>query len=213
MTRKRWQIAQYFEIRWWKHYLGGKDVNAYLQWKRHYWQQFLDRIHLPISDRSSVSVLDAGCGPAGIFIHFSQAKVTAIDPLMEQYQGLSHFNTDWYENTTFHKASLEFFQSATPYHYVFCLNAINHVADLQRAVANLYRLTKTGGLCVISTDAHKYRLARKILKAIPLDILHPHQFNMDEYAAIFKRTGFRIRMQELVKKGKLFDYRVFVLEK
>jgi 2-polyprenyl-6-hydroxyphenyl methylase/3-demethylubiquinone-9 3-methyltransferase len=85
----RWQIAQAAEIRWWKSYLKKKDTTAYRTWKTAYWKQLLSELHEQPSP--DTRCLDAGCGPAGIFLALEQQRVYAIDPLLDQYQQLPHF--------------------------------------------------------------------------------------------------------------------------
>ena len=76
----RWKIAQFFEAWWWRNYLRGKSIPDYLEWKRQYWWAFLEKIELNVGPEANI--LDAGCGPAGIFILFPENKVTAVDPLL-----------------------------------------------------------------------------------------------------------------------------------
>ncbi len=39
----KWRLAQHLEIRWWKNYLKSKDKDTYYQWKRSYWNDFIQR--------------------------------------------------------------------------------------------------------------------------------------------------------------------------
>ena len=42
MNKKwRWAAAQFAERKWWQNYLKGKDVPAYLTWKKAYWNDLL----------------------------------------------------------------------------------------------------------------------------------------------------------------------------
>ena len=74
----RWKIAQAAEMRWWKTYLKKKPVADYLQNKKAYWHRVLKLADVHIKD--SDLVLDAGCGPAGIFIILNNNTVDAIGP-------------------------------------------------------------------------------------------------------------------------------------
>ncbi|MCB0662836.1 MAG: class I SAM-dependent methyltransferase, partial [Saprospiraceae bacterium] len=126
----KWRLAQYLELRWWQRYLRHKSVEDYLAWKNTYWQGFLEK--MAIHPEPDKTILDAGCGPAGIFIHFPNHPVTAIDPLLDQYeQNLPHFSKERYPNVTFHTTSLETYKSDQQYDYIFCINAINHVHNIQ----------------------------------------------------------------------------------
>ena len=64
----RWQIAQWFELRWWRRYLSGKDKERYYSWKKQYWNDLLEQIADVLPYKELGSIADLGCGPAGIFI-------------------------------------------------------------------------------------------------------------------------------------------------
>lgn len=201
----RWQIAQFFEMRWWRRYLSGKEKEAYLDWKKAYWKALLDRLGLHM--HASASVLDAGCGPAGIFTVLASHKVDALDPLLDVYeQQLIHFRRSDYPDVHFICLPLEQFTPEKPYDYVFCLNAINHVADLRLCLDRLLACTRKGGNLLISIDTHNYRLLKRLFRLIPGDILHPHQYDLSEYQTMLTSRGFRIDQTVLLKKEWIFSY-------
>ena len=74
----KWNIAQHLELRWWKKYLRNKDADQYLQWKRKYWHAFLKPVAHLIHLDPLKEILDAGCGPAGIFIILKEKMLTKI---------------------------------------------------------------------------------------------------------------------------------------
>lgn len=205
----RWRIAQFFELRWWQRYLAGKDRQAYLEWKRTYWRRFLEMgdIQIPLGAR----VLDAGCGPAGIFTILETSVVHALDPLLDQYEAaLPHFRRADYPNVQFFNQPLENFFPPENYDLVFCLNAINHVADLGAAFDRLVALTRPGGTLFVSVDAHNFRLLKPIFRLVPGDILHPHQYDLPEYEAMLTQRGLRLERTVLVKKELIFNYFLLV---
>jgi SAM-dependent methyltransferase len=234
----RWKIAQAAEIRWWQGYLKNKPTTDYAVWKTKYWQDLLTEIGLDaIYTEGSSSelkiknlelkkgenavytegsrILDAGCGPAGIFMIFKNQKVDALDPLLDEYEAkLPHFRRENYPNVQFFSQPLESFSDKKSiYDTVFCLNAINHVADLQRAFDVLVDATKSGSTLVVSIDAHNYRFLKTIFQALPGDVLHPHQFDLAEYSAMLTSRGCRIERTILKKSEFIFNYYVLVATK
>ena len=208
----RWKIAQAAEIRWWQGYLNKKEKAEYLQWKKDYWAAFLDDCGLEIP--VGASCLDAGCGPAGVFTVLHQQRVDAVDPLLDSYQEkLEHFDPSDYPNVHFIAAPLEQFSAAEPYDYVFCLNAINHVSDLDQCWERLFSATKKGGVLVVSIDAHNYGFFKWLFRAIPGDILHPHQYDLKEYQAMLTQRGGKILKTVHKNKAFFFDYYVLVVER
>lgn len=208
----RWRIAQFLEIRWWKNYLSNKDVSTYLEWKIKYWKQLLSELsELKIPENASI--LDAGCGPAGVFIALSQYHVKAIDPLLDEYKSLAHYQPERFKNVNFQTQTIEGMDNQSLYDVIFCLNAINHVSNIELAYDNLCNNIKESGYLVISIDAHNSNFLKRIFKALPGDALHPHQYNLNEYEKFLTSRGFTIRQTLLKEKGNIFNYYVQVAQK
>ena len=202
----RWNIAQAAEIRWWKSYLKDKPVEEYLDWKTEYWRKLLLELNLKLTDPKSI--LDAGCGPAGIFTILNDHIVTAIDPLLNKYQDLAHFDPSMYPWTRFQQQSLEELDVEHVYDVVFCLNAINHVSDISTSMNNLVRAIKPGGVLILSIDSHNYRFWKTVFRTLPGDILHPHQYDLKEYQEMVQTRGLEITASVSLKKEYLFTYHV-----
>jgi 2-polyprenyl-6-hydroxyphenyl methylase/3-demethylubiquinone-9 3-methyltransferase len=208
----RWKIAQAAEIRWWQAYLNKKDKAEYLTWKKEYWNTFLKDCKLEVP--AGATCLDAGCGPAGIFTILEQQEVVAVDPLLDSYaQKLAHFKTVDYPNINFVAQVLEQFKPEQPYDFVFCLNAINHVSNLEECWEQLFAATKVGGTLVVSIDAHNHGFFKHLFRAIPGDILHPHQYDLEEYKEMLSQRGGKIIHTIHKDRAFFFDYYVLVVQK
>ncbi len=208
----RWKIAQAAEIRWWQNYLSGKPEADYLQWKSSYWGKFLQQIE--VKPKANERILDAGCGPAGIFMVLDQQQVDAVDPLLDQYEAkLDHFRKAQYPHVRFFNQPLEQFDVNSEYDTVFCINAINHVADLNYCFDQLVECTRPGGRLVVSIDAHNWTLFKQVFSWVPGDILHPHQYNLKEYQEFLIQRGCSIERSVLIGEGFLFNYYVMVAKK
>lgn len=204
LQQMRWSVAQYFERRWWKNYLSRKPSEDYIAWKKHYWHGFLAQSKVKL--KPGDAVLDAGTGPAGIQMILNKQQVTAIDPLLEDYRALAHFNPDQYPWTRFERTSIEALNENDGYDHVFCLNVINHVLNLEQACDQLNKSLKAGGSLVVSIDCHKHRWIHSILKRVPIDILHPHQLTLAAYVALFENRGITITHRTRLRSGSVFDY-------
>lgn len=212
MRKLRWQLAQFFERIWWNNYLENKTPHEYLLWKTAYWKSFLDNLNI---DQASIAepIMDVGCGPAGIFTIFQDKNITALDPLINEYQNLSIFNQSDYPQVNFINKSFEDYNGKESYQTVFCLNAVNHFIDLKGSFKRLNHFTAKNGHLVVSIDAHNYSLFRYLFAWIPFDILHPHQYTLDEYMDFMKDNGFKIEQKVRIKKAFFFDYWVLVAHK
>lgn len=208
----RWKIAQWFEAWWWRRYLRSKSVQEYLDWKQAYWKKFLSEaeITLPISSK----VLDAGCGPAGVFMVFPKNEVWAVDPLLGKYETeLGHFEKVNFPNVKFVESALEDYSKTDYFDCIFCLNVINHVRDIEKSIENLYSNLKKGGLLYLSVDAHNFTFLKHLFQLIPGDILHPHQLDLKGYFQLVENVGFEIKRHQLIKKEGIFSYYLIVAEK
>jgi len=213
MTSVRWKIAQFFEKKWWKNYLREKEPEDYFLWKQNYWNNFVLEIRewvIPLPDQS---LLDMGCGPAGIFMVLP-GQVTAVDPLLGQYkEKLPFFIPEKFNNVIFQTSTAEGFNCQTQFDVVFSLNVINHVTDIKRAINSLYSCCKKGGKLVLSVDSHNFKPLRTVFRHLHFDILHPHQLTLIEYIKLLEEVGFTIKGEKCLKKGFIFNYVVIVAEK
>ncbi|MDB5281455.1 MAG: Methyltransferase type 11 [Bacteroidota bacterium] len=209
----RWKIAQWFELRWWVNYLRGKDKAEYLSWKKNYWNNLLAKIP-EIKMGPSKTIADLGCGPAGVFIVLPKNKITAIDPLLNDYESrVPFFAKSDYPNTTFICCTIEAFQPAEKSDIVFCMNAINHLHDMKKGFDKLKEVCKTDGTIIISIDAHNFSFFKYLFRLIPGDILHPHQYDLKEYQDFLSDGDCKISSTQLLKHEFFFDHYLLVAVK
>ena len=205
----RWHFAQFFELIWWRQYLKKKNIKNYLHWKKAYWNAFLTETGVKFS--AGCQILDAGCGPAGIFSVLTEQRVDALDPLLERYESeLLYFHRADYPHVRFYALPLESFQPEYPYDAVFCLNAINHVANIDRSLDRLAAILKPGGHLVLSVDAHKRNWLQRLFQWVPADILHPHQHTRMQYEKMLMQRQMVLKRSFVLKKGRIFDYCLLV---
>ncbi len=208
----RWKLAQYFEKRWWKNYLRNKSIEDYRVWKIDYWTRLL--VSGGISLEDNCKVLDAGCGPAGVFMVLEKQHVTAIDPLLNDYENqLTHFKIADFKNVEFIHSPIENFKQENYFDVVFCLNAINHVEDYEAALNNLTESLKPNGLFILTIDAHNHSFFKHLFRAIPGDILHPYQFGLNEYKSHLVKRGVEIEKEVLLKQEFFFNHYMIVGKK
>ena len=208
----RWKVAQAAEIRWWRVYLRRQEPQSYLERKAAYWQRVLKAA--AVSLRPGEQVLDAGCGPAGIFIVLKEQQVDALDPLLPRYQAaLPHFKPEGYPQVRFIALPLEQFRPGPVYRTVFCLNVINHVAELSPALDSLTQCLQAGGQLVLSVDTHRHELLKRLFQLLPGDILHPQQHSLAEYQAMLESRGLVLQNTSCLKRGRIFDYHLIVARK
>jgi 2-polyprenyl-6-hydroxyphenyl methylase/3-demethylubiquinone-9 3-methyltransferase len=203
----KWKLAQSIELRWWKNYLGDKNPSEYIIWKKNYWLNLLSKIEtLNLTD--GLDVLDCGCGPAGVFIAMpNPIKVDAEDPLLLEYENkLDHFKRIDYPNINFYPVALEDFEPNKKYDLIFCMNAINHVSDIDFCYDKLCSMLKPNGQLVITIDAHNHSFFKNLFRTIPGDILHPHQYDLNEYNHFLTSRNLKITQTEKLKSEFFFNH-------
>lgn len=207
MSNLRWKIAQWAERRWWRRYLKNKSVSDYLAWKKKYWQDFLEKIDINEEVVRSKSSIDLGSGPAGIFILFD--NTTAVDPLIDMYdRDLAHFSKSMYASNVFINSSIEDYSPKETHDTIFCINAINHVSDMEKGIAKLSTCANEHSKLIISIDAHNHNFLKKIFQLLPGDILHPHQYNLAEYQNKIETQGWKITNTLCMDEAFIFNYYV-----
>lgn len=141
-------------------------------------------------------------------------QVDAVDPLIGQYaQRLQVFDRNRYPHVRFFSGRLEDYQSEAAYAHVFCLNAINHVRDMERCMDVLAAVLAPGGCLVMSVDAHRSRLLKYLFRVLPGDILHPHQYDDAGYTAMIECCGLVLLRKEILKEEAVFRHYLYVAQK
>ncbi|OAV45400.1 bifunctional 2-polyprenyl-6-hydroxyphenol methylase/3-demethylubiquinol 3-O-methyltransferase UbiG [Lewinella sp. 4G2] len=210
--KARWKLAQYLEGKWWQRYLKNKSPEAYLADKRRYWQSLLDDLNWEtVKGRQ---VLDAGCGPAGIFIHLrSVEQVVALDPLLDTYAGtLDIFDQGNYPEVSFYQQPLEQrLPEDLKFDAIYCFNAINHVADWSTALDQLTAYAHPGTRMILSSDVHRHAWLLPIFKALPGDALHPQQHGPEAYRTALRQRGWIIDSEMVLREEAIFNYTAWTL--
>lgn len=158
---------------------------------------------------AGANCLDAGCGPAGIFLLLHERqKITALDPLLEAYaKDLDVFNESDYPSVVFVTAPLEkAVLATTPFATIYCFNAINHVADWSKALDQLTAWSAPGTVLLLSSDVHRRKWLNWIFRRLPGDALHPQQHDREAYRKALIQRGWGIESERLLRREWIFDY-------
>lgn len=175
-----------------------------------YWQRVLQQIGL--KPQPKARVIDAGCGPAGIFILLQDKQnVTALDPLLEHYENdLAIFSRKAYPRVDFHVAPIEQSTLSGPFEFIYCFNAINHVADWSLALDRLTNWAEPNTQLILSSDVHRHNWLLPIFRLLPGDMLHPQQHSSKDYHLALTSRGWKIEQEQVLKQDWIFNYTVWV---
>ncbi len=145
------------------------------------------------------AILDIGCGPRGSLEWADMAGLRiGLDPLVNEYYKLdggtlSHkmkYVSGYSEDMPFPDETFDF---------VFSINSLDHVDDLDETISEIKRVLKIGGICGIIVDAnHKPTVNEPITIDLDLKDKFSDIFDViDEraYETVYK-TGFRHNLDD-----------------
>lgn len=167
-----------------------KQISGGAPYERFYIKDF----DLTYDDYAGKKILDIGCGPRGSLEWADMASLrVGLDPLVNDYYKLDG-------GTLFHKMHyVRAYSEDMPFpdetfDFVFSINSLDHVDDLDETIFEMKRVLKVGGICGIIVDANHEPTKTEPL-TIDLDLKDKFSdiFELiDErvYETVFK-TGFR----------------------
>ena len=168
--------------------------NEKILYNKFYEKYYVSDFELSHEDYKDKNILDIGCGPRGSLEWAEMANLrVGLDPLVNEYLKLDG-------GTLFHKMkyvrghSEDMPFADETFDFVFSINSLDHVDDLDETISEIKRVLKIGGICGIIVDAnHKPRITEPLtidlnLKDKFLDVCEV----LDErvYETVYK-TGFR----------------------
>ena len=108
----------------------------------HYKQYGLIQIGRDIGDLKDKIVLEVCCGPTPILSNCKAAKAIGVDPLCDVYASLWDLSNDGVQYIASEIETLEIGLQADT---VICWNGIDHVRDIEAAMANINSILKKDG--------------------------------------------------------------------
>ena len=160
---------------------------------------YINDLNVDPEDFVGKNILDIGCGPRGSLEWADMANLrVGLDPLINEYYKLDggtlyhkmHYVRGYSEDMPFVDETFDF---------VFSINSLDHVDDLDDTVSEIKRVLKVGGICGIIVDTnHKPTPTEPItidlnLKDKFLDVFELIEERVLETAY---KTGFRDNLDD-----------------
>jgi 2-polyprenyl-6-hydroxyphenyl methylase/3-demethylubiquinone-9 3-methyltransferase len=175
----RWTIAQKGEMECWTDIRDKLNSAKYIQEKKKFWSAIIREIdNFKISSGSSV--LDVGCGPAGVFLAIDQGNRVGLDPLNSYYIKIFPFMQQigavWIDG------SIEEYQTNQQFDYIFLLNSLDHCMDPVKVLEKVHNYLKPTGTVILSINLHQTRFWKWYFKLFNsfIDKYHPYQWDLNE---------------------------------
>lgn len=166
---------------------------------------YINDFNFTHDDYEGKSILDIGCGPRGSLEWADMASLrVGLDPLVNDYYKLGggtlfhkmHYVSGYSEDMPFDDGTFDF---------VFSINSLDHVDDLDETISEIKRVLKVGGICGIIVDAN-----HKPTKTEPLTIdLNLKDKFLDVFEVIEERvyeTVFKTGFRENLDNPTFYDF-------
>jgi SAM-dependent methyltransferase len=143
----RTMLKENHELAYWK---GRYSSEGQLLSNSHYEPLYTTVYGLSRVDYLGKRVLDIGCGPRGSLEWADMVEQrVGLDPLVPQYLKLGA-NRHKMEYCAAPSEKIPF--PSSHFDIVTCLNALDHVEDFEKTIAEIKRVTKHDGLFLLSTE-------------------------------------------------------------
>ena len=142
------------ELEFWSGKVKEEQILKQISGGAPYEKFYINDFNLTYEDYEGKSILDIGCGPRGSLEWADMASLrVGLDPLVNDYYKLGG-------GTLFHKMHyVRAYSEDMPFadetfDFVFSINSLDHVDDLDETVSEMKRVLKVGGICGIIVDAN-----------------------------------------------------------
>ena len=131
--------------------------------------------------------------------------------MLDRYeQELEIFNRSAYPNVNFLHQALETQIPGADFEAIYCFNAINHVADWERALDVLTAAAAPGARMILTSDVHRHRWLQPVFRLLPGDLLHPQQHGPEAYRSALTNRGWIVEQETVLKREAIFNYVAWV---
>lgn len=182
------------ELKFWANNVKREKTLKQMSGGAPYEKFYINDFGFTYDDFADKRILDIGCGPRGSLEWADMASLrVGLDPLVNDYYKLDggtlfhemHYVRAYSEDMPFPDETFDF---------VFSINSLDHVDDLDETIFEIKRVLKVGGFCGIIVDAnHEPTVAEPITIDLNLKDKFLDVFELIEervYETVFN-TGFR----------------------
>jgi SAM-dependent methyltransferase len=182
----RWEIAQESEKKYWKSRAYGIEVKAsadlqWYDWRAKELKRIFNRINQKNYTDGEKRILEIGCGPVGLISFFPGKYKVGIDPLNEYYTSKKSLVEVRDKDVVYMKGAAEhLIFEAESFDLVVTENCIDHVKDLSRAMSEIFRVLRKGGILYLTVNCRSRigYFVHRLLSKYNIDKSHPHTFTL-----------------------------------
>ncbi len=190
-SRTRWLEAQNLEAVT----ESADDIREWVRVRTDTWARLVHYLDQRSLVKKRRRILDVGGKATTIFLALPGSHRYAVDPvyghLFEQHPFLG--DLEQYRGVTFVALPVEELVEE-PFDLIFCINALDHVSEVDVVASRLKQLLAPGGVFVLIVDCYADKAVRDLVRWFDVDVPHPHHFVVEDIPRIFR--GLRLRGQD-----------------
>jgi SAM-dependent methyltransferase len=191
----RWQVAQEYELNWWKRY--DNDV----EWYQVFSQEVQTFVKPYLEINKETKILEIGAGPAGALTSLPSNHKYAIDPLEDYFSTRKEWTQIRDPKVLYQTGKGE----ALPYQddffdLIIIDNALDHCENPILVLDEIHRVLKKGGVIFFRQSVYHWwgRWIRKVVELMALDKGHPFTFGKMQLIEFFKMRSWEIKAYQSV---------------
>ncbi len=180
----RWDLAQNYEINWWRKQENGIRSNYFKESA----QEIIDEYSKFAQLNEDTRVLEIGSGAFGIVSFISKSKNRfGIDPLEYYYGNVHEFVNKRDTTVTYLTAKGENLPFNDPFDIIILDNVLDHCENPTQVINEVKRLSKKGTFVYFRQNTYNLygKMMRKIMEMMLIDKGHPFTFTKSNVQSFF----------------------------
>ncbi|MBN1291303.1 MAG: class I SAM-dependent methyltransferase [Candidatus Latescibacteria bacterium] len=190
-NRSRWQLAQDYEINWWKGYT--RDI----KWYRDFSKEVEDVVGPYINITGETKILEIGSGPAGALTFLKSDNKYAIDPLEDFFSSDEEWVSFRDPKVKYLKGKGEKLHFDNDYFDLIIIdNVLDHCENPVKVLDEMNRTLKKNGVIFFRQNVYNRwgAFMRKLMELKKIDRGHPFTFGKNQLVNLFKMRSWEIKL-------------------
>jgi SAM-dependent methyltransferase len=184
-------------------------MREWVEVRRDTWTRLTDYLTREGLINSPKRTMDIGGKGTTIFLALRDGERYAVDPVYRDLFQVHPFLKELkeYQGVNFLAAPVEDITIDQPFDTIFCINVLDHMAELDTIIAKIEELLAPSGTLVLVIDCYADRAVRNLIRWFDVDLPHPHHFLAEDILRLFSRLELRKQdpaIFRLFLTGRLF---------
>lgn len=189
-NRTRWQLAQDYELNWWKGYRNG------VEWYKDFSQKVEDHTKPFLEINQETKILEIGSGPAGALTFLKSYNKYAIDPLEDFFSTKEEWRLFRDPKVNYQKGKGEELPYEEDFFDLIIIdNVLDHCENPILVLDEMNRVLKKGGIIFCRQNLYNWwsRQMRNIMEQMMIDKGHPFTFGKKQLINHFRNRFWEIK--------------------